>query len=247
MKDKRSALPNFFTLTNVFLGFLALIYATDGRFSTAAWCLVFATFCDLVDGKLARLSKVYSSFGKELDSLADVISFGVAPAYLVYQSNFSMSGMWGAFFCFIYIMAGIFRLARFNVDTKSLKKNSYKGLPIPVAALAISSFILFAHYFWDTVKIVHVLLMLIPVLSLLMVSSIKFDPIPSLIPRKNMKKNIKPALYIAGFVSIIINPSVWFFPWTMLYIIIEVVEGVIQKFKETSEKIEVPIDNEQEL
>ncbi len=247
MINKRSALPNFFTLTNIFLGFLSIIYTSQGRFSTAAWCLIFGTLCDQVDGRLARLSKVSSNFGKEIDSFADVISFGVAPAFLVYQTNFSTSGMWGALFCFIYILAGIFRLARYNVNTVGTKKKNYKGLPVPVAALALSSFFLMSQHFWGTVKIAHILLIMLPVLSFLMVTSMKFDTIPMIKPSKNLWTNIKSLFWISGIACIIINAKIWFFPWTVVYILVMVGEGIVDKIKEESEvieEIEVTVDNE---
>ena len=244
MKNKRAALPNLFTLTNVFLGFLAIIKISEGNFTTAAWFILFATICDQIDGRLARWSKTYSQFGKQLDSIADAISFGIAPAFLVYETNFSTADRWGAVFCFIFILAGIFRLARFNVETKGYKRKYYKGLPIPVAAMALASFFIMAQHFWDTVEMVRVMMILVPALSLLMVSTITFEKIPSLMLHRSLRKSIKPLTYIAGFTCIIINPRIWLFPWTMVYIVVAIIEGLVVKLREEDEEAEMTLDEE---
>lgn len=246
MINKKAVLPNFFTLTSLFLGFLAIIKISQGYFTTAAWFIIIATFCDSVDGKLARWSKSYSNFGKQFDSLADGISFGVAPAFLLYETSFGGVGMWGAIFCFIFILAGVFRLARYNVETSDYKKE-YKGLPIPVAALALATFFIMSQHFWDTVSMAKVLLVLVPSLSFLMISSINFATIPSLRLQRNMRRNIKPITYYVGFACILYNPQVWFFPWTMVYIFVESTNGFLQKLHENDEELEVPIDEEKNI
>jgi len=242
--NKRSVLPNFFTLTNAFLGFLAIIYISQEHYITAAWCIIFAAICDALDGKLARLSKTYSKFGTELDSLADAVSFGVAPAFLVYETNFNTVGFWGAFFCFIFVLAGIFRLARFNITVNAYRKKKYKGLPIPVSALALSTFFIMAQYFWDTLQMTPVLLVLVPGLSLLMVSTVEYGPLPLLMVHRKYRKNILPFVYIIGLICVIINPRIWFFPWVMFYIISSLIKGIASKLREEDEEAEMAIDED---
>jgi CDP-diacylglycerol--serine O-phosphatidyltransferase len=247
MINKRSFLPNFFTLTNVFLGFLAILKIADGQYITAAWLIVFASFCDHVDGKLARLTKSYSQFGKQLDSFADAISFGVAPAFLLYASNFKSAGLLGSLFCFIFILAGIFRLARFNVETKSFKAKDYKGLPIPIAALALSNFVIMSQTLWQTVEMGNVLLVLVPGLSFLMISNIGFESLPSFKPQKGIKKNIKRITYFVGFAMIIHDPSIWFFPWNMVYIFVMLGSAFWAKLHENEEELDVTVEEEKNI
>lgn len=244
MRNKRAVLPNFFTLTNAFLGFLAILKISQGLFTTAAWYIIFASICDTMDGRLARWSKTQSKFGKQLDSFADAISFGVAPAFLVYETNFSTVGIWGALFCFIFVLAGIFRLARFNVTTAGSKKRTYKGLPIPPAALALATFFIMAQYFWDTVQMTPVLLVLVPGLSLLMVSTIEYEPIPSFKMHRDFRKNIQPLIFITGFICVFINPKICFFPWVMVYIFISLVKGIVNKLREEDEEAEIAINED---
>lgn len=244
MLNKRAFLPNFFTLTNVFLGFLAILKVADGQYVTAAWLIVFASFCDHFDGKLARWSKSYSQFGKQLDSFADAISFGVAPAFLLYASNFKSAGLLGSLFCFIFILAGIFRLARFNVETKSFKAKDYKGLPIPIAALALSNFFIMSQTLWQTVEMGKVLFVLVPGLSFLMISNIGFERLPSFKLQKGIKSNIKRITYLIGFGLIIYNPSIWFFPWTMVYIFVMLASGFWNKLRENDEEMDIPVEEE---
>lgn len=247
MKNKRAVLPNFFTLTNVFLGFLAITKVADGQYTTAAWLIVFASFCDFFDGKIARWSKSYSQFGKQLDSFADTISFGVAPAFLLYSSNFKSAGLLGALFCFIFILAGIFRLARYNVETKSFKAKNYKGLPIPIAALTLSNFFIMSQTLWQTVEMGKVLLVLVPGLSFLMISNIGFQRLPSFMFQKGIKKNIKRITYYVAFGIIVYSPNILFFPMNMIYILIMVASGFWAKLHESDEELDISVEEEKSI
>jgi len=245
MKSKLAALPHFFTLSNIFLGFLAIIYISRESFTTAAWCIIIATICDMLDGKMARLTKTYSRFGVELDSLADAISFGLAPAYLIYQSNFRTIGEWGVVFSFIFLLAGVFRLARFNTLVKGYAKKNYRGLPIPAAALAVVTFFIMAQQYWGRVDITPVFLVLVPGLSLLMVSSITYEAVPPLALSRSLKKNFKPMAYLGGFICIILYPRQLFFPGVMLYILYGIVNHCIKAVHSGGDPAEIAIDEEQ--
>lgn len=127
-------LPALLTLGNIFLGFFAVVKAIDGRFAVAATCLVMAAVLDKFDGLVARKTGTDSDFGKELDSLADVVSFGMAPALLAFTWGLHQVPKLGWATCFVYLMCGTLRLARYNVQSSASDKRWFAGLPIPAAA-----------------------------------------------------------------------------------------------------------------
>lgn len=136
-------LPSLFSLTNLFFGFLSLTYSFQGKFSRAAFFIIIAAVLDGFDGIVARATKAHSEFGTELDSLADAVSFGAAPALLLYFWGLRLARPAGLFFSFIYLSAGIMRLARYNVRTKAQPdRKHYMGLTIPSAAMFMSSLVL---------------------------------------------------------------------------------------------------------
>lgn len=134
--------PNGVTLTNIAFGFLSVIASAEGRFEHACVLIFLAALCDMADGKLARLLNATSKFGMELDSLSDAISFGLAPAVLVYFAVLRELGWLGAGIAVIYPLCGALRLARFNVDTREISKVTFLGCPIPVGAGYLLSFVL---------------------------------------------------------------------------------------------------------
>jgi CDP-diacylglycerol--serine O-phosphatidyltransferase len=201
--------------------------------------VVFATICDYLDGKVARASKSQSLFGKELDSLADAVSFGVVPAYLVYVTNFNTVGIWGVVLCFAYVFAGVFRLARYNVQTASTKSRVFKGLPIPVAALSVVTYMIMSNYYWETMSMPRVLMFLVPGVSALMVSTIPYESLPSVLLRRGIRKNVMLLYYAAGLVFTIINPQKWMFPWVSGYIFLYLFRGIMRKLRQSKKEIEL--------
>jgi CDP-diacylglycerol--serine O-phosphatidyltransferase len=127
-------LPALFTLGNIFCGYLSLDYAVHQQFDRAAMLLFLAGVLDGLDGRVARLTGATSAFGEQLDSLADMISFGVAPAFLVYQWALQDFGRPGLVVSFLFVICGALRLARFNVQVHVVDKRWFVGLPIPAAA-----------------------------------------------------------------------------------------------------------------
>jgi len=174
-------LPNLFTVSSIFCGFYAIVTSMDGsgpdRFYRAAVAILFAVVFDCADGRVARMTKTQSDFGVQLDSLADVISFGLAPALLVYEWALRSLGPAGIAICFIYAACGALRLARFNVMTQDQSESPayFTGLPIPVAAASIVSLVL-AHYRIGGGNLGNqpVMAVVMLLLSLLMVSSIHY-------------------------------------------------------------------------
>jgi CDP-diacylglycerol--serine O-phosphatidyltransferase len=138
-------IPNLVTTAGLFAGFYSIIATVDHRYRTAASMLLVAQLCDLLDGRIARLTRSSSSFGVQYDSLADVIAFGVAPGILVYIWALRPWGRWGWLAASLYVACGALRLARFNVQVGTVEKRHFVGLPIPAAAGVIAATVLL-HY-----------------------------------------------------------------------------------------------------
>ena len=142
MQKIKFVIPNLFTLANIILGFFAIISAAAGLFERSVYCLFFAAFCDMLDGRLARWLNSSSKFGMELDSLSDMVSFGIAPAVLIYLASIKDLGVLGAVISAVYLSCGALRLARFNVGGGPLSHVTFQGWPIPVGAGYIISFVM---------------------------------------------------------------------------------------------------------
>ena len=143
-------LPNLFTTGCLFSGFYAVVAAIDKNFDHAGAAIFLAMICDTLDGRIARLTRTESAFGKEYDSLADMVAFGLAPAIVTYQWGVvriaEYGGHWGRFgwlACFFYAVAAALRLARFNARSATADKNYFEGLPSPSAAAIVAAFVWF--------------------------------------------------------------------------------------------------------
>jgi len=139
-KKARMILPNAITLIGVCIGLSSIKFALDGKFALAVIAILFASLMDALDGRIARLIKGTSKIGKELDSLADVISFGVAPAFIMYFWNLQYLDKFGWFVCLIYVVCVALRLARFNVSSSeepSWKDNFFEGVPSPAGGIIV--------------------------------------------------------------------------------------------------------------
>jgi CDP-diacylglycerol---serine O-phosphatidyltransferase len=180
----RTIVPSFFTLMNLFCGFAALIQIYEGQLLYGAWLIVFAGLFDALDGFMARITKSTSSFGIELDSLSDVVSFGVAPGFLLYAFTLSdISALAIIIVCALPALCGAVRLARFNLEAKDNDSDFFKGLPIPAHAMMLVGFYLTFRNnlsFFDVFEygINSILIPMMIILSLLMVSTVPFDKIP---------------------------------------------------------------------
>ncbi len=196
-----SVIPNLFTAMNMFCGFLSIINASQGKYSYAAWLIVIAAIFDALDGVMARLTNSSSELGVELDSLADIISFGAAPAFLIYEIQLINYNSVGVIISSLIMIAGGFRLARFNVQLVGFNKEYFKGLPIPSSAITLAAFIL--TYYKPGIGIEYpystLTFPLVIVLSILMVSSIKYDTLP-----KFSLNGIKEKPFHFGFIIIAI-------------------------------------------
>ncbi len=175
MKRGIFILPSLLTLTSIFFSFFGIVSAINGDYVLAAALILVAGFFDGVDGKVARLTKTTTRFGLELDSLADVISFGVAPAILLYMWALAPYGRIGWVTCFVFVACGALRLARFNVQTGYIDPKRFNGLPIPAAAVMVGTTVLFCHKVGlDPANFRIPVLILAYLLSFFMVSAVKF-------------------------------------------------------------------------
>ena len=178
----RVVVPSFFTLMNMLCGFLALTQVLDGAYGMACWLIVLAGFFDLLDGVMARLTDADSPFGVQLDSLSDIVSFGVAPSFLLYGYALNAYNPLGMIVAALPALCGGVRLARYNTTAGETDKESFEGLPIPGQAIALVALVLAAeNATWSGAVVLDNLRVVLPVvvvLSGLMVSSIRFDAIP---------------------------------------------------------------------
>jgi CDP-diacylglycerol--serine O-phosphatidyltransferase len=137
----KDLLPNAFTTAALFSGFYAIVQAMGGQFNTAVYAVFAAMILDSLDGRVARMTNTQSDFGAEYDSLADMVSFGAAPALIMYQWSLQGLGRWGWAAAFIYVAGAALRLARFNTNLAVVDKRYFQGIPSPAAAALVVGFV----------------------------------------------------------------------------------------------------------
>ncbi|MSP27168.1 MAG: CDP-diacylglycerol--serine O-phosphatidyltransferase [Methylococcales bacterium] len=169
-------LPNLFTTGALFAGFYAMTSAIGGRYETAVISIFVAMILDGLDGRVARLTNTQSEFGAQYDSLSDMVSFGVAPALVMYLFAFSTLGKLGLFAAFVHTAGGALRLARFNTQLEVADKRYFQGLPSPAAAAIPAGFIwICIEYGYDMNVFKYAALLLIISTGLLMVSNFRYS------------------------------------------------------------------------
>lgn len=171
-------LPSAFTVGNIFAGFLAVISCLSGQYPIAAAAIGVAVILDGLDGRVARMANVTSDFGLQLDSLADAISFGIAPAILIYSWGLQDLGNFARFSAFVFLICGVMRLARFNLQAQELKH--FAGLPIPAGAGFIAATV---HFFPEPIESPVFRTYLVTatyVTALLMISTIRYPSLKQL-------------------------------------------------------------------
>lgn len=222
MRVTRAFVPSLFTVLNMFCGFLSVIHASRMEITPAVWFIALAAAFDAMDGMMARLTRSTSDFGVQMDSLSDVVSFGVAPAYLAYKVHLeSLDGL-GVFIAALPMAFGGLRLARFNVQLVGHDKDHFVGLPIPVSAFTIGSFIL-AYY--DEVTGLQppaaaALPWMLVALSLLMVSKVKYDTLPGP-SRKAFRREPWKFVFLAlAAVAVLLTKGAAVFPLFVLFILL---------------------------
>ncbi|MBX3042846.1 MAG: CDP-diacylglycerol--serine O-phosphatidyltransferase [Candidatus Kapabacteria bacterium] len=234
----KSLVPNLLTLVNLFSGFAAIVYTAEGDIKRAALFIFIAAIFDMLDGLVARLINAASEFGAELDSLCDVVSFGVAPSYMLYKVYFYQFNEFGILLAALPALTGAARLARFNIQLTSLEDKIYfKGLPIPSAALTIISFILFADFYSfgnsSLTSVIFIGLTLVVAYS--MVSTVKFDNIPRPSKKSFQQRPIIMVLFIIGLLASIISFGKLVFAFMLFYILASTIRHLYHFIKDTRE------------
>lgn len=183
-------LPNTFTALNMACGFFSIILGYQGQFYQAAMILGLGAIFDSVDGRVARMTGTQSVFGEQFDSISDVVSFGVAPAFLVYNKFFINLGRIGLVTSFIFLLCGALRLARFNANIDKVSSNFFQGLPIPSGALAMIGLTLFSLEFPVINDLKPLLVAYVLFYSFLMISNIPFNSFKNSEWVKSHKKRV---------------------------------------------------------
>ena len=212
-------LPNIFTSLNLFCGFYAIISSINGRFVPAAMAIIIAGIFDGLDGKIARATNTTSRFGIEYDSLADLISFGLAPGLMMYLWALKPLGRIGWLAAFLFMACGALRLARFNTQVGTVNSDHFVGLPIPAGAGMNAVIVLFCHKIGMTGGVHPFILMIsLYALSFLMVSSISYNSFkkPELFRKMNFNVLVGAILIL---IFIAAQPSVTLFLIGALYVI----------------------------
>ncbi len=210
-------MPGTFTMGNVVCGFIAILSAFEGKITTACWLIILAGILDAMDGRIARWSHTTSQFGVELDSLADFLSFGVAPAVIVYAIKLNSMGKWGWIISIVYIMAAAYRLARYNIMADADEKKAFAGLPVPIAAFGLVSYMIFSYEMWGGLKFDQILISMIIVLAFLMVSQVEYDILPD--NTRSIYDRMRVLVLISGVVAVLIMPRLLLFPVIAVYIL----------------------------
>lgn len=223
-------LPSLFTTGSMFFAFFSIVRSINGDHHTAAWAILFASFCDAIDGRIARLMKTQSDFGKEYDSLVDLSSFGLAPAILLYTWTLESFRPVGWFFSFLFFACVALRLARFNVQAAVVeKKMKFSGLPSPGAACLVATFVLFHEEVLGVespVKSVAALI-LAPLLAVLMISKVRYRSFKEYnLQRSNYFYILIGAAIAIGIIAL--NPNIVLFCGFLVYVLSGPVMELIQ-------------------
>lgn len=224
-------IPSALTLGNLFFGFWAIVSGYNHNFTWAAWFIMFSGVLDMLDGRVARLSKTGSRFGAELDSLVDLTSFGVAPAMIMYFLEFNEMGKFGWILCYIYVVAVAVRLARYNVSHGNDKPGWFTGMPSPSAGMTLAVYYPFSQTEWYQASIAYLnlqrqgLAILMVLLSLLMVSNVRYPRFPP-IGFRTLKGLLGAVLHLVILVMALWVPAHFLFPLGLTYLTYGVVRAI---------------------
>jgi CDP-diacylglycerol--serine O-phosphatidyltransferase len=238
-------MPSAFTLGNLFFGFWAIVSAFNGNFKWAGWFIVFAGILDMLDGRVARLSGTGTRFGAELDSLVDVISFGVAPALLMYFLDFSNAGRFAWILCYIYVVAVALRLARFNVLSAGKPPTGwFTGLPSPAAGMTLAVYYPFSQTNWYRASLAYMdlqhegLVVLMLLLAVLMVSNVKYPKFPP-IGVRSRKGIFGLSVHLVILLGGLIVPEYFLFPLGLFYVAFGIVRATVLGLMERPEPVPI--------
>ena len=238
-------MPSAFTLGNLFFGFWAIVSAFNGNFRWAGWFIVFAGILDMLDGRVARLSGTGTRFGAELDSLVDVISFGVAPALLMYFLDFSNAGRFAWILCYIYVVAVALRLARFNVLSAGKPSTGwFTGMPSPAAGMTLAAYYPFSQTNWYRASLAYLdlqhegLVVLMLLLAVLMVSNVKYPKFPP-IGLRSARGIFGLVVHIVILLGGLLAPEYFLFPLGLFYMTFGLARATILGLMERPEPVAI--------
>jgi CDP-diacylglycerol--serine O-phosphatidyltransferase len=224
MKKGIYILPNSLTLCGMFFGFFSILSSIKGNYVNAAWAIMIADIFDGLDGWVARLTHSTTRFGIELDSLSDLVAFGVAPSVLVYTWAIAPFGRIGFAAAFLFAACGALRLARYNIQMGSAESKAFTGMPIPGAATVIATLVVFYHVLWEGSPQKNIFILLLTIcLAFLMVSTLKFHGLKEIDFSKRKPFWILVAIVFV-FVIVVIHPAAALFIFAMVYL----AEGIIE-------------------
>lgn len=240
--------PNAFTLGSLFFGIWAIVSASRGSFELAAWLIILAGVADMMDGRVARVTKTGSQFGEELDSLVDAISFGVAPAMIIYHL-FLASEHWAWVAAWFYIAGTVVRLARFNVEQAGHAKVAFHGLPSPSAGMVLASFQPFSqtpffHQYLAGMPWQQIMTAFMVVLSILMMSHVLYPVVPKF-GLRSIKGLATLAAMLAAVVAAVTVPALFFFPALAAYIAYGAAKALVLGFLDRLPEEDLLLDEEQ--
>ncbi len=219
MANRKLFIPSIFTFFNLFLGFFSIIKTLEGNLHTAAWLIILSALSDAMDGKLARWTGLESNFGFQLDSLSDVISFGIAPAILAYVGVLQQLDFWGILIAFLFVFGGAYRLARFNAQNVKEEKHIYIGLTIPIAAITLASFWHFETSIGQNPNVSEWTILIV-LLSMLMTSTLPYGWPRLIFDEGWKKKTLSIGILVAVLLLAVIVPEISLFPLLSIFILI---------------------------
>jgi CDP-diacylglycerol--serine O-phosphatidyltransferase len=245
-------LPSAFTLGNLFFGIYAIVAASRGDLEWAGWFIIFAGILDMLDGRVARFTRTGSAFGAELDSLVDAISFGVAPGLIMYEIFFYDAASWSWTLSYVYIVAAVVRLARFNVEQGGEAKRHFNGLPSPSAGMTLASYYPFSQTpFFQTylseLPWENIMAMAMVLLGVLMVSHVPYAKVPRIGFRT--RKGLLTTAWVLTLVFLALTvPRYYFFTSLVLYtvwgLLRSVLLGLLERLPERDPLLDLDEDDE---
>jgi CDP-diacylglycerol--serine O-phosphatidyltransferase len=224
-------LPNGFTLASLFFGVFAIVAASRSEFDTAGLYVVFGGVCDALDGRVARATGTGSRFGSELDSLVDAITFGLAPAMIMYFAVLNRNG-WDWIFAFLFTACAVIRLARFNVEQAGRAKRYFHGLPSPAAGMTLAT-----YYWFSQTSLYNSTILgdlnwttglrgLMMLLAFLMISNVSYPAVPTVGFRK-ISEILGTLVVVATFVGVLFLRKEFYFPALVCYVLYGLAKTVL--------------------
>jgi CDP-diacylglycerol--serine O-phosphatidyltransferase len=231
MKKGVYLLPNTLTMCGMFFGFYSILAALKGNYIHAAWAILISNIFDGLDGWVARITHSTTKFGIELDSLSDLVAFGVAPAVMLYKWALIPFGRVGWATAFLFMVCGALRLARYNVQMGSTESKAFTGMPIPGAAAVVATLVIFHYKIWETVPDKNLFILLLTIfLSILMVSTLRFHGVKELNLAKRKPFSILVAIAMI-FTLVVVHPQIALFLFAMAYLIGGIIENIILYYR----------------